>query len=152
MVVLALDVGEKRIGVAVSDPLGIVAVGLDVIERSTEGAEFERIAELAAERGVERIVVGMPLNMDGSVGRQAHRARGFMKQISKRLPQMPVEAVDERLSTAQAHRVLSQAGATDRVRRRSVDRMAAQIILTRYLLREASRSRDDDQAGQDAAT
>jgi len=138
MVVLALDYGDRRIGVAVSDPLGIAATGLPTIERTPEGAEFDKIAEVVAERNVERIVVGMPLRMNGSAGRQVQKVRGFIKQLRKRLPQVPVETVDERLTSAQAHRVLSDSGATNRVRRKNVDTMAAQIILTRYLLRQAN--------------
>ena len=142
MVVLALDYGDKRIGVAVSDPLGIAASGLKTIERTPGGAEFDSIAEVVAERNVERIVVGMPLRMDGSAGRQVQKVRSFVERLRKRLPHVPIETIDERLTSAQAHRVLSDSGATNRVRRKNVDTMAAQIILTRYLLRQAGRDRE----------
>lgn len=139
MVILALDYGEKRIGAAVTDPGGVVALGLPTIERNDEESEFDEIARLVTERQAERIVVGMPLNMDGSEGRAVHRVRGFIKKLRRRLPQIPVETVDERLSTDEAQQVLSEARATDEQRARNVDRLAAQIILQRYLDRRSRR-------------
>jgi putative Holliday junction resolvase len=136
LVILALDYGERRIGVAVSDPLGIAAHGLDTIERSGDGKEFERIAELVAERKAERIVVGLPRNMDGSLGPAARRVMGFVKELRRRLPNVPVETIDERLSSVQAHRALSQEGVTLAKRAERVDRMAAQLILMRYLKKQ----------------
>ena len=133
MVVMGLDFGEKRIGVAVSDREGIIATGLDTIERDEQGSEFDEIERIVREREVERIVVGIPYRMDGAEGPEVHRARGFLKTIRRRLPDVETDTMDERLSSAQAHQTLSQAGVTNRVRRGSVDRMSAQIILTRYL-------------------
>ena len=137
MVILALDYGERRIGVAVSDELEIAAHRLENIERDEEGSELDRIAELAAARNAALIVVGMPLNMDGSMGPQAHRVGGFVKRLRNRLPDLRVETIDERLTSAQAHRALSQEGATMRRRSERVDGMAAQLILARYLKQRA---------------
>jgi len=133
MVILCLDYGQRRIGVAVSDELELAAHGLDTIEADPEGSEIERVAELVRQREVERIVVGLPVNMDGSLGPQCHKVRGFVKRLRRRLPQVPIDTIDERLTTAQAHRALSQEGVTMRRRAERVDRMAAQLILTRYL-------------------
>jgi putative Holliday junction resolvase len=133
MVILALDYGERRIGMAVSDPLGIAAHGLDTLECEDLEAALDRIAAVVRERGAERIVVGMPTRMDGTPGPAAHRVRGFIKRLRARLPDVPVAEVDERLTSAQAHRVLSEQGVTMQRRRERVDRMAAQLILTRHL-------------------
>ena len=140
MTIMALDYGERRIGVAVSDPMGIIAHGLKTIERKNSDSDFEAIARLVAEREVTRIVVGLPLDMDGTEGRQARKVRAFVKRLKKCLPGLPVETVDERLTSAEAHRVLSEADATQRVRQRNVDRMAAQLILRRYLARRSRRA------------
>ena len=135
MVILALDYGGRRIGVAVTDELELAAHGLENIECDDKGSEIDRIVELVAARKVGRIVVGMPINMDGSSGPQAHKVRGFINKLRARLQSVPVETIDERLTSAEAHRALSEAGATMRRRAERVDRMAAQLILTRYLRR-----------------
>ena len=143
MVILGLDYGERRIGVAVSDELEIAAHARPTVTR--DGGELDRIAQLAEERGVGLIVVGMPLRMDGTEGIQARKVRGFIKDLRKRLPAVEVATMDERLTTAQAHRALSDMGASMRTRRREVDRMAAQIILQRYLGRRAAERRQEQQ-------
>jgi len=135
MVVMALDYGERRIGVAVSDPLGIIAQGLETIQRKEDDSELEQIKRLAQEREVSCIVVGLPLRLDGTEGAAARKVRGFVKELKRHVPDVPVETIDERLSSAEAHHVLSEAGATNRVRKRNVDRMSAQLILRRYLER-----------------
>ncbi len=144
MIVMGLDYGERRIGVAVSDELEVAAHPLTTIER--DGAEMERIRELVGERGVERIVVGLPVRMDGTEGRQARKVRGFIKQLRREVPGLEVVTVDERLTTARAHRDLSRMGAGMRERRRSVDRMAAQLILRRYLERRRWRREREESA------
>jgi putative Holliday junction resolvase len=131
MRILGLDYGERRIGAALSDELEVAAHPQPTIECS--GQELEQIARLVTEHGVGRIVVGLPLRMDGSEGPAARKVRGFVKELRRRLPDADVTTMDERLTTAQAHRVLSEMGASMRARRGAVDRMAAQIILQRYL-------------------
>lgn len=133
---MALDYGESRIGAAVCDELEIAAHPLPTVE--CDGLELEEIAALVERRGVERIVVGLPVRMDGQEGAQARKARGFAKKLRKRLPEVDVVLVDERLTSAQAHRTLSDMGARMKERRRKVDRMAAQIILQRHLERRRS--------------
>lgn len=143
MVILGLDYGERRIGAAVSDELEIAAHPLPTIRR--DGGELDHIAGLVAERGVSQVVVGMPMRMDGSEGEQARRVRGFVKRLKGRLPAVGVAMIDERLTTAQAHRALSEMGASMRQRRDNVDRMAAQIILQRYLDSRAARRRQAEE-------
>lgn len=131
MIILGLDYGERRIGAAIGDELEIAAHPLPTIQR--DGEELDRIARLVEERGAERIVVGLPVQMDGTEGQAARKARGFAKELRQALPGVEVLLVDERLSTAQAHSALSEMGAGQKQRRENVDRMAAQIILQRHL-------------------
>ncbi len=131
MIIMGLDYGQRRIGAAVCDALEIAAHPLPTIER--DGTELDRIRELVGERGVERIVLGLPVQMDGSEGPAARKVRSFAKELRRELPGVEVLFEDERLSTAQAHAALSQMGARPRQRRERVDRMAAQIILQRHL-------------------
>ncbi len=137
--VLALDYGQQRIGAAVSDELGIAAHGLPTIR--CDGGEFDRIRAIISERGVRTVVVGLPLRMDGTEGSQARRVRGFVKRLRRSLPGVAVETLDERLTTAQAHAALSATQANRRERHRHVDRVAAQIILQRYLGRTSGEGR-----------
>ena len=141
---MALDYGERRIGAAVCDELEIAAHALSTI--ACDGGEQETIASIVLERGVERIVVGLPLRMDGKEGVASRRVRGFVKRLRRRLPEVEIALTDERLSSAQAHGALSQMGASMRQRRSNVDRMAAQIILERYLARRRSAARGDHEA------
>ncbi len=149
MVILGLDYGDKRIGVAVTDPLEIAATALDTVERTSDGEEFEEIGRLIRERGVERIVVGLPVRMDGSEGIQVRKVRSFIKDLTRSFPDVEIETSDERLSSAQAHRALSQAGASNRVRKRNVDSMSAQLILNRYLQRRTAQKRQRDEVSDD---
>jgi putative Holliday junction resolvase len=149
MVILGLDYGDKRIGVAVTDPLEIAATALDTVERTSGGEEFEEIGRLIRERGVERIVVGLPVRMDGSEGIQVRKVRSFIKDLTRSFPDVEIETSDERLSSAQAHRALSQAGASNRVRKRNVDSMSAQLILNRYLQRRTAQKRQRDEVSDD---
>jgi putative Holliday junction resolvase len=144
MVILGLDYGERRIGAAASDELEVAAHGLPNVP--VDGAELEGIAGIVAERGVRLIVVGLPLRMDGTEGTQARKVRGLAKRLRRRLPGVDVELMDERLTTAQAHRALTEMGARMRERRETVDRMAAQIILQRCLDRRAAQRRGEEQA------
>ena len=137
MTVMGIDPGAQRIGLAVTDPLGAAAHGLPTVEAQPDGSEIDRIAELVRERNVERIVVGLPISMDGTEGPQARKVRGFIKRLRAAVPDVPVETVDERLTSARAHRALSEEGVGMRERGRRVDRMAAQLILTRWLNRQA---------------
>jgi putative Holliday junction resolvase len=130
MAILGLDVGEKRIGVALAD--GLLAIPLTVIDRAGEGADLERVLALAEEHGVKRIVVGLPRSLDGSIGRQAERVLSFSSALSESTD-VPVDTWDERLSTVSAERLLLDAGVKRDKRRARRDAMAAAIILQSYL-------------------
>ena len=139
---MALDFGTRRIGVAVCDELEIAALPAPTIER--DGMEFELIAGLVAERNVELIVVGLPLQMDGTEGPAARKVRSFIKELKGEVPGPQVATVDERLSSAQAHAALSEMGANMQTRGRYVDGMAAQIILHRYMERRRAARRETE--------
>ena len=130
MAILGLDVGEKRIGVALAD--GLLAIPLTVIVRAGEGADLERVLTLAEEHEVKRIVVGLPRSLDGSIGRQAERVLSFSSALSESTD-VPVDTWDERLSTVSAERLLLDAGVKREKRRARRDAMAAAIILQSYL-------------------
>mgnify|MGYP000121200295 CR=1 FL=1 len=126
---LGLDVGDRRIGVAVSR-LGTVAMPLEVIER--DGHEMERLASLVHEHEVEGIVAGMPYSLDGAEKVQAEKVRAFLALWSEVSP-IPVYTVDERLTTVQSNRLLIEAGQRTRERKKVVDQMAAALILQLFL-------------------
>ncbi len=133
MRILGLDLGEKNIGVAVSDQLGWTAQGLESIRSNGQvDADLDKINVVVQKYEVEKIIVGLPRNMDGSYGPQAKKALKYAKLLNKRLD-LPVETWDERLSTVAAQRVLIEADVSRKKRRRVVDKMAAAIILQGYL-------------------
>lgn len=132
--ILAIDYGLKRVGFAVSDPLGLTAQPLATLVRQSEADLLDRIRSLIAEKEVSKIVVGLPINMNGTLGPKAEEAKRFAGQLSAALG-LPVELWDERLTSWQAEQYLSEAGLSPRKERRKgrVDRMAAQIMLQSYL-------------------
>lgn len=144
--ILALDLGSKNIGLAVSDPLGITAQGLPTLKRSNRRADLERLRELADAYQVERIVLGHPLHLKGYASARAREAERFADWLRRDL-KLPVELFDERLTTAEAERLLREAGASRRERREAADQIAATLILQTYLdlSRTLSGSATDDQ-------
>jgi putative Holliday junction resolvase len=145
---LGLDLGTKRIGVAVSDRSGTVAGPLTVLARTgDEGRDHARIRALVVEEEAELVVVGLPLSMDGSIGRAASAAAAEVERLAS-VVGVPVETYDERLSTVSAHRTLSEAGLDGRARRKVVDKVAAAVILQGWLDRRAvdAARRDDGPA------
>jgi len=130
--VLALDLGKKRIGLALSDELGITAQGLDTLERTNIRQDLARISQLAAEKNVSLILMGNPLNMSGREGRQAEYARDFGDRLQA-ASGLPVEYWDERLTTVAAQRVLRESGISIEKRAKAVDRLSAVILLESYL-------------------
>ncbi len=133
MRVLAVDLGSRRIGLAVSDPTGTLASPYEVLHRSGDPeADRRRILEVAEELGAERIVVGLPLSLDGSVGPAAREAREEMGELAA-LTSLPVEAYDERLTTVFAERLLSARGVRSKARRAVVDKAAAAVMLQAWL-------------------
>ena len=132
MRVLALDMGEKRIGVAVSDPSGTVASPLVVLDASRVLGDGRDLIRLAEEYEVELVVVGLPLSLDGTEGPQALRVRRAAERVAWFL-RVPMEFADERLSSAQASRAMSDVGASQRKQRGCVDMVAAAVFLQSYL-------------------
>jgi putative Holliday junction resolvase len=139
MRILGLDIGEKRIGVALSDPLQIIASAFTVVERTTDEAAIKQIINLALENEVERIVVGMPRSLDGSLGKQAQAVQSFVDLLKERT-ELPVVAWDERLSTVAAERTMLEIGMKRDKRKKRRDSLAAAFILQGYLDRQKSRS------------
>jgi len=142
--IMGLDIGEKRIGVALSDPLGIIAGALTVVDRVTDDAALKEIIDLARENEVERIVVGMPRSLDGSLGKQAQAVQSFVDLLKKRTD-IPIVTWDERLSTVAAERTLLEVGMKRDKRKKRRDSLAAAIILQGYLDRERSRASGQNQ-------
>ncbi|MBM4273250.1 MAG: Holliday junction resolvase RuvX [Deltaproteobacteria bacterium] len=130
--ILGLDVGEKRIGVAVSDPLGVTAQGLGVLSRKNRESDLARLQEMIRDYRVVKIVVGVPRHMDGRPGKQAPEILDLAQALGKALA-AEVVAWDERLTTREAERVLLQADLSRRRRRQVVDQVAAALILQGYL-------------------
>jgi putative Holliday junction resolvase len=130
--ILALDLGKKRIGLAISDPLGITAQGLPNLERTRKRADLDALERLAADREVGLILMGNPMNMGGSEGRQSGWAREFGAAIEKRT-RLPVKYWDERLTSVEAGRVLRASGISIEKRAAAVDRLSAVILLQSYL-------------------
>jgi len=130
--ILALDVGSKTIGMAVTDPLGITAQGLETLRRKNKRTDFEALARVLKQYEVGEIVVGYPLRMSGAVGIQAEKMAEFAEQLRHRY-QLPVHLWDERLTSAEAGRVLRDSQMSIRRRGEVVDRLAAVLILQSFL-------------------
>jgi len=130
--VLALDIGEKRIGVAVSDPSGSVATPVKVLATQAVLGDSRILATLTADYEVARVVVGLPLSMDGTEGKQAAEVRRIGGLLGKSLS-VPFEYFDERLSSSAAKRAMTEAGVSDKAKRGSVDMVAAALFLQSYL-------------------
>ncbi|MBL7158554.1 MAG: Holliday junction resolvase RuvX [Candidatus Omnitrophica bacterium] len=132
MKILGLDIGEKRIGIAISDALGIIAQGLETFYRENPPGIIEKLRKIVKEEGVSAIVVGLPLNMDGTEGPKAKEAINFANELKKEI-ELPVKLWDERLSTVEVERLMISAGASRAKRKKKIDKLAAQVILQGYL-------------------
>ncbi|MFA6142562.1 MAG: Holliday junction resolvase RuvX [Candidatus Omnitrophota bacterium] len=132
MRIMGLDVGTKRIGVALSDELFITAQGSATIERKTLESDLEEIKRVARENSVEEIVVGLPISMNGSYSEQTRKVVEFKDSLSKAVD-IPVVTWDERLTTVQAERTLLEADVSRAKRRKAIDKLAAQAILQNFL-------------------
>ena len=132
MRIMALDVGTKRIGVAMSDELFLTAQGADTIYRVSPDADLAKIKKVAEDNGVGEIVVGLPINMNGTYGAKANEMVEFTDSLAK-VVAIPVHTWDERLTTVQAENVLLEADVSRAKRKKSIDRIAAQFILQSYL-------------------
>jgi putative Holliday junction resolvase len=132
MRVLGLDVGDRRIGVAISDELGLTAQGLSQLERRGTHADMAALQEVIASHQVQRIVVGMPRNMNGTYGVQAEKTERFIQTLEQ-VCRLPCIRWDERLTTMQAERMLIAAKQRRHKRKAVRDKIAAQLILQNYL-------------------
>lgn len=132
MRILGLDYGETRIGLAVSDIFGIVATPLETISERDRQKQLEAVARVAKDKGAEKLVFGHPKRMDGSLGHRAEYTEAFAKDLSA-LTGLPYELWDERLSSAEAHRILEDGGVSGKKRKTKVDKIAAVLILQGWL-------------------
>ena len=130
--ILALDLGKKRIGLALSDPLGITAQGLPTLERTNIRQDMSNLAHLISERGVTLLLMGNPLHMSGDAGRQAAYVHEFAERLAAHTG-VTLKYWDERLTTVEAHRVLRSSGIGIEKRARAIDKLSAVILLESYL-------------------
>ncbi|HEY3450547.1 MAG TPA: Holliday junction resolvase RuvX [Myxococcales bacterium] len=138
---LGLDVGDKTVGLALSDSLGITAQGLPTVRRTGLAADVDAVALVCSENSVEVLVVGLPLNMDGSEGPRAVKSRRFGAALAAKVG-IPVEYQDERLTTVQAERVLLEADVSRQKRKKVIDMLAAQVILQAWMDTQSYRPPD----------
>jgi putative Holliday junction resolvase len=130
--ILALDLGKKRIGLALSDPLGITAQGLPTLERTNIREDMAALAHLVREREVTLLLMGNPLHMSGHEGRQTEYVHQFAERLAAHTG-IPLKYWDERLTTVEAHRVLRSSGIGIEKRARAIDKLSAVILLESYL-------------------
>lgn len=135
MRVLGLDVGEKRIGIAISDPMGWTAQGHSVLKRGKPESDIAYLNQLCNEFDVEKIILGLPRNMNGSLGNKAHEIQEYGNFINEHI-NLPIEYIDERLTTVSAEKILLQGDVSRKKRKEVIDKMAAVLILQTYLDRE----------------
>lgn len=130
--VLGLDVGARRIGIAVSDPLGITAQGLETLHRKNKKHDFQFLNRIIRQYDVKEIVVGLPLRMSGAEGTQAEKIQAFAEDLRQHF-KLPVHLWDERLTSAEANRLLRETALSIEKRGQAVDRMAAMLILQGWM-------------------
>lgn len=150
--VLGLDVGARRIGIAVTDPLGITAQGLETLQRKNKRQDFERLGHVITKYDVTEIVVGLPLRMSGVEGTQSEKMRVFADELRKKFG-LPVHLWDERLTSAEANRFLRETELSIEKRGKAVDRMAAVLILQGWMESRSANSgfpKSGDQAAPDS--
>ncbi len=143
MRILAIDLGEKRIGLAISDALGITAQGLPTIQVKNEQEICPKIMETINERNVTQLVFGLPKNMNGTLGPQAKKVQECAQKL-KQLSGLPVDFEDERLSTVRAEQVLLEADTSRAKRKKVIDKLAAMIILQSYLARKGMEKNENN--------
>ena len=132
MRIIGIDLGEKNIGIALSDQTGVIAQGKEVVRRTSDKQVIARIREILDEFKVKEIIVGLPINMDGTIGERAEDSIKFVQMLKKQI-NLPVKLWDERLSTKEVESVMIEAGVTRKKRKKLKDKLAAQIILQGYL-------------------
>ncbi|WAC08361.1 MAG: Holliday junction resolvase RuvX [Thermodesulfobacteriota bacterium] len=132
---LGLDIGSKRIGLALSDELGITAQGLPTLTRTTPENDIRKLLKIAGQHKVEKIVIGLPKNMNGTLGKSAEQVLTFIQRMKEKTA-IPVDVWDERLSTVAVNRTLLSANVSRRRRKEVVDKLAAVYILQGFLDRQ----------------
>lgn len=133
MIIIGIDYGEKRIGVAKSDPLGLLAHGITTIEWDRDIEKpINQIQQIVLQYNVEKVILGLPLNMDDTEGEKAIKVRDFADVLKKRI-NIPVEFYDERLSTVEAHDIIHMQGKKTGKNKKRIDMVAACVILQSYL-------------------
>ncbi len=145
---LGIDFGERRIGLAISDPAGRLAVPLRTIERHDDRGAARHIARIASAEGVERLVLGEPLNVDGSRGEAAARVHRFARRL-ERTTELPLELIDEALTSVEAEERLRIAGVDLRKNPERIDAVAAQILLQEALDRKVQAPKPDTDTDTD---
>ncbi len=138
MRILGLDVGQKTVGVAISDPLGFTAQGITTIRRTKKSEDIEAVKRICDEYSVETIVIGLPKNMDGSIGFAGEKIQEF-SELLKTIVDLEIVFWDERLTTVAAHRAMLEADLSRGKRKKIVDKVAATYILQGYLDRISKR-------------
>ena len=139
---LGIDYGEKRVGLAISSPVGLIAQGLPTIVRVDGGDYLAELAVLIKEKEVGEIVVGLPKNMNDTIGEKAEEVLALVETLKSKF-NLPVHTVDERLTTVRAHRAMTEAKMSKKGKKKRVDMIAAQLILQCYL-DQVSRSTEQD--------
>ena len=130
---VALDVGDVRIGIATSDIMGIIASGYETYVRKGGDADYEYIAAFLKAHDADEVVVGLPVNMDGSEGDRVRVTREFGEGLREYVPDIKLDYLDERLTTVQAERMLIEGGVRREKRKKVIDKVAATLILQSYL-------------------
>ncbi len=133
-----MDVGSRRIGLAITDPLGITAQGLETLQRQNKRTDFARLEQVIREHKVAEIVMGLPLRMTGAEGIQAEKMQAFAEDVRRRF-RLPVHLWDERLTSVQANRLLRETDMSIKRRGEVVDQMAAVLILQSWMEANAGR-------------
>ncbi len=150
MRILGLDVGSKTVGVAVSDPLGVIATGVTTIERAGIRKDTGKVIDYIKEYGCETVVIGLPLSLDGEDSVQTQKVRDFRTMLENKLrssgplSKVKIEWQDERYSTVEAEEVLIEANMSREDRKKIIDRQAAIVILQRYLDRMPEKEESDE--------
>ena len=147
MRILGLDVGDRRIGVALSDPIGLTAQPVMTVDRRHPSGDVDAIKALVERHGVGLVVVGLPLTLRGEQGPQAKKVVAFAERMRQRLA-IPVQLLDERLTTIQGTRSLLETGTSRRKRKQVIDQVAAQLILQQFL--DTHRARESRPTGVDS--
>lgn len=133
MRILGIDYGDVRIGLALSDPTGLIAGGIGTVKITGMNNAVEQICKIISERQIEKIVLGLPLNMDGSEGPSAQKIRVFADKLKGSLPELDIELIDERRTSILAANYMDITETFGKKRKESVDTLSAQIILQTYL-------------------